>query len=240
MQLPLKLVAVLALLTAPHVSAHGLWTEQRRGNIEVVYGHGAEDDAFQGQKVKRAWAFDTAGKMIPVTVARLPDHARLQPLKPAAVMAVVLDNGPWSQTPDQRWVNKDRTQVPNAIDSTHALKYSLAINQPGARLPKLDMLRLVIIPQTDPLTVGPGNELDVQVLVDGKPAAGIELYTDFRGAPDEIGGKTDEAGRARIKVRNEGLNVIAAKATLTRPHDGPVAKESLFASLTFLGEEHHE
>ena len=57
----------LGLLFAGQVSAHGLWTEQRRGNIEVIYGHGAEDNAFKAQKISGAWAYDAGGKMIPVT-----------------------------------------------------------------------------------------------------------------------------------------------------------------------------
>ncbi|MCK3092772.1 hypothetical protein MZH00_23250, partial [Escherichia coli] len=85
--------------------AHGLRTEQRRGAIEAVYGHGAEDNAYKAEKIKRAWAFDVAGKMIPVTVERLTDHAVLQPLTPPAALAVLLDSGPWSQRPDKQWVN---------------------------------------------------------------------------------------------------------------------------------------
>ncbi|MCI1035897.1 DUF4198 domain-containing protein [Pseudomonas putida] len=239
MKLTLKFAGALALLAATQANAHGLWTENRRGNVEVVYGHGAEDNSFRAEKIKRAWAFDRAGKMIPVTVERMSDHARLDSLQPAAVMAVVLDNGYWSQTPDKKWVNKDRSQVPNAIATTRTLKYSLSINQPGVRLPKLDMLRLAIIPQSDPLKVGPGNELEVQVLIDGKPAADIELYPDYRGAPNQVGGRTDKEGRARIKVRNEGLNVVAAQAAVSGKDDS-VDKESFFSSLTFQGEDHHE
>ena len=240
MQISRNIVGAVTLLAAIQANAHGLWIEQRRGNAEVVYGHGAEDDAFKADKVRRSWAFDTDGKMIPITVQRLPDHARLQPLKPAAVMAVVLDNGPWSQTPDKQWINKDRTQVKNAITSTHSFKYGLVIDQSGARLPELEMLRLAIIPQVDPLTVGPGNPLEVLVLVDGKPAADIELYADYRSMPHEVSGKTDKDGRARIKVRNEGLNVIAAQTTLVMSKNGPVDKQSLFGSVTFIGEPHHD
>jgi uncharacterized GH25 family protein len=240
MQSSLNIAAALALIMTTQAGAHGLWTEERRGNIEVVYGHGAEDGPFKAEKIKGGWAFDVTGKMIPVGVQRLADHARLQPLRPPAVVAVLLDNGPWSQTPDKRWVNQDRTQVPNAIASTHSFKYSLAIYQQGARLPKLDMLRLAIIPQSDPLKIGAGKELPVQVLVDGKPAADIELYGDYRSAPHEISAKTDKDGHARIKVRNEGLNIIAAQATLPMPKGAPVDQQSLFGSLTFLGEPHHE
>ncbi|MDX1369166.1 MAG: DUF4198 domain-containing protein, partial [Pseudomonas sp.] len=38
-----------AALFIGQVDAHGLWTEQRRGNIETIYGHGAEDNAFKAE-----------------------------------------------------------------------------------------------------------------------------------------------------------------------------------------------
>ena len=158
--------------------AHGLWTEARRGNIEVIYGHGEEDNAFDAQKISGAWAYDAAGKMIPVSVERLADHARLQPLKPPAALAVVLDNGAWSKTPDGQWINQGRSQVPNATLSLHTYKYSLAIYSEGAKLPELRQLKMVIVPQVDPLQVGPGKPLPVRVLVDGKPMAGVRLVGD--------------------------------------------------------------
>ena len=69
-------LSLISLLCASQVSAHGLWTEERRGNIEVIYGHGPEDNAFKAQKISGAWAYDVSGKMIPVNVQRLADHAR--------------------------------------------------------------------------------------------------------------------------------------------------------------------
>ncbi|TFF10181.1 DUF4198 domain-containing protein [Pseudomonas sp. BCA14] len=238
--LPLKPLALIGLLFATQASAHGLWTEQRRGNIEVIYGHGAEDNAFNAQKISGAWAYDAGGKMIPVTVERLDDHARLKPLKTPAILAVALDNGMWSQTADKKWINKGRTQVPGAIESTQTFKYSLAIYEPGAKLPKLDALKLLILPEADPLTVGPGKSLPVRVLLDGKPAAGIKLVGDYRNAPNTLSTETDKDGRAQVLVRNEGLNVIAAQVEVPLKDNPDVATRGLFTSLTFLGELHHE
>lgn len=237
---PLKPLALIGLLFATQVSAHGLWTEQRRGNIEVIYGHGAEDNAFKAQKISGAWAYDASGKMIPVTVERLNDHARLKPLKTPAVLAVALDNGMWSQTADKKWINKGRTQVPGAIESTQTFKYSLAIYEPGAKLPKLDALKLLILPEADPLTVGPGKSLPVRVLLDGKPAAGVKLIGDYRNAPNTLSTETDKDGRAQVLVRNEGLNVISAQVEVPLKDNADVATRGLFTSLTFLGEPHHE
>lgn len=235
-----KTFALLGMLLAIDASAHGLWTEQRRGNIEVIYGHGAEDNAFKAQKISGAWAYDLGGKMIPVTVERLPDHARLQPLKPPAVLAVALDNGMWSQTADKKWINEGRSKVPGAIESTQTFKYSLAIYEPGAKLPKLEPIKFVILPEVDPLTVGPGQSLPVRVLLDGKPAAGVKLVGDYRSAPNTVSTETDAEGRAKVLVRNEGLNVIAASMEIPLKDNKDVATRGVFTSLTFLGEPHHE
>ncbi|MBV4487334.1 DUF4198 domain-containing protein [Pseudomonas sp. SWRI153] len=235
-----KSLLLIAALFTGQVSAHGLWTEQRRGNIEVVYGHGAEDNAFKAQKISGAWAYDAGGKMIPVSVERLADHARLKPLKAPAVMAVALNNGMWSQTADKKWVNEGRSKVPGATEATQTFKYSLAIYQPGAKLPKLDQIKLLILPEVDPLTVGPGNSLPVRVLLDGKPAAGVKLVGDYRSAPNTLSTETDKDGRARVLVRNEGLNVIAAQVEVPVKGSADVDSRGLFTSLTFLGEPHHE
>ncbi|MBO1538616.1 DUF4198 domain-containing protein [Pseudomonas sp. OA65] len=235
-----KTFALLGLFLAAQASAHGLWTEQRRGNIEVIYGHGAEDNAFKAQKISGAWAYDLGGKMIPVTVERLPDHARLQPLKPPAVLAVALDNGMWSQTADKKWINEGRSKVPGAVEATQTFKYSLAIYEPGAKLPALEPIKFVILPEVDPLTVGPGQPLPVRVLLDGKPAAGVKLVGDYRSAPNTVSTETDAEGRAKVLVRNEGLNVIAAHMEIKLKDNKDVDTRGVFTSLTFLGEPHHE
>jgi uncharacterized GH25 family protein len=235
-----KSLLLLAALFTGQVSAHGLWTEERRGNIEVVYGHGAEDNAFKPQKISGAWAYDASGKMIPVSVERLADHARLKPLKPPAVLAVALNNGMWSQTADKKWINEGRSKVPGATEATQTFKYSLAIYQPGTKLPKLEQIKLLILPEVDPLTVGPGKSLPVRVLLDGKPAAGVKLYGDYRSAPNTLSTETDKDGRAQVLVRNEGLNVIAAQVEVPVRDSADVDSRGLFSSLTFLGEPHHE
>jgi len=235
-----KSLLLIAALFTGQVSAHGLWTEERRGNIEVVYGHGAEDNAFKPQKISGAWAYDASGKMIPVSVERLADHARLRPLKPPALMAVALNNGMWSQTADKKWINEGRSKVPGATEATQTFKYSLAIYQPGTKLPKLEQIKLLILPEVDPLTVGPGKSLPVRVLLDGKPAAGVKLYGDYRSAPNTLSTETDKDGRAQVLVRNEGLNVIAAQVEVPVRDSADVDSRGLFSSLTFLGEPHHE
>ena len=47
-------------------------------------------------------------------------------------------------------------------------------------------------------------------------------------------------GRAKVLVRNEGLNVIAAQMEIPLKDNKDVASRGVFTSLTFLGEPHHE
>ncbi|MCY1561851.1 hypothetical protein D9M68_991650 [compost metagenome] len=101
-------------------------------------------------------------------------------------------------------------------------------------------MKLLILPEVDPLTVGPGKLLPVQVLLDGKPAAGVKLIGDYRSAPNTLSTETDKDGRAQVVVRNEGLNVISAQMEIVLKDNPDVATRGVFSSLTFLGEPHHE
>lgn len=230
----------LALLVSTSASAHGLWTEQRRGNTEVVFGEGAEDDAYDAASVKAGWAWTAEGKGVPLTVERLADHARLKAATPAALTAVEFDAGVWTQAADGQWANKPRAEVKNPKQSIRATKYSLAIHQPYQQLPALDSWGLVIVPEVDPGTLRPGQALPVRVLAAGKPVAGLAVYADYRGAPGAMSEKTDAEGRVKVTIRNEGLNVLAAESSTPGKAGGPVDTEHYFASLTFVGAPHAE
>jgi uncharacterized GH25 family protein len=158
-------------------------------------------------------------------------------LEDAALISVALDNGYWTQGADKQWVNLGETKVPGALDSGRYYKYSLAILKEGARLPALDKLKFIVVPQRDPLAVEVGDELEVQVLVDGKPTEGIELIGDYVNDPERVVATTDQQGMARIRVRNHGLNVIAASTTVDS--DDPDARvRGMFSSLSFVQADH--
>lgn len=238
MKIALSLLATATLLGTQGAYAHGIWTEQRYGQLEVVYGHGAEDQAYSAEKVKGAWAYDERGQMIPVTVEKLDDHARLHPAAPPAVVAVALDNGVWSKNAKGESVNKAMAQVPGAVSASHSYKYSLAILEVHAQVPAALKLAMVIRPLKDPSEVGVGNPLPVELTIDGKPAPGIALLDDYRGMADASSVMTDAQGRANVIVRNSGLNIIAAQATVPAVERKDVSQRSLFTSLTFVGKPH--
>jgi uncharacterized GH25 family protein len=235
-----SMLIAVALLGAQSAYAHGIWTEQRYGHLEIVYGHGAEDEAYSPEKIKGVWAYDQLGKSVPVTVQPLDDHARLKPIARPAVVTVALDNGVWSKNAKGEFVNKPMSEVPGAVSASHSYKYSLAILEPGARLPDTLKLAMVIRPLKDPTQVGVGHLLPVEVTIDGKPAEGIALLDDYRGMADASSVKTDGQGRANIVVRNAGLNIIAAKAKVPTPHEKGISERNLFTSVTFVGEAHQD
>ncbi|GGK08574.1 DUF4198 domain-containing protein [Pseudomonas matsuisoli] len=235
----LPLLAAMSIFSTQAALAHGIWTEQRYGHLEVVYGHGAEDEAYAPEKVKGVWAYDHSGHLIPVTVERLEDHARLKPIAHPAVLTVSYDNGIWSKNKDGKSFNAPRSEVPGAVSSSRSYKYSLAILEPHAHIPEHLKLAMVIRPLKDPMEVGVGNPLPVEVTIDGKPAANIALLDDYRGTADASSVKTDAQGRADIVIRNSGLNIIAAQARVPAAGEEGITERSLFTSLTFAGEAHH-
>jgi uncharacterized GH25 family protein len=239
MKFVLSMAVAVGVLGTGSAFAHGIWTETRYGHIEVVNGHGAEDEAYAPGKIKGVWAYDEKGKSVPVTVERLGDHVRLVPTAPPAIVTVTLDNGVWSKDKDGKSVNAPMSEVSGAVSASRSYKYSLAILEPHARLPENLRLAMVIRPLKDPTQVGVGNLLPVEVTVDGKPAANIALHDDYRGMADASSATTDAQGRANIVIRNAGLNVIAAQAKVPVTEEKDISERSLFTSLTFVGERHH-
>ncbi|MFF7706165.1 DUF4198 domain-containing protein [Pseudomonas sp. NPDC007930] len=239
---PLRLLAVatLPLLIAAQASAHGLWTEQRRGHVEVVFGEGAEDDAFNPAQVKAAQAYGADGKPLTIAIERLDNHARLLPASGAAVVAVELDAGVWTKNAAGEWAEKPKAEVKDAVQAIKGVKYSVAVHDHYQALPAFDQLGLVIVPQADPTRVGTGKPLKVKVLHNGKPMADVKVYGDYRGMPSQASATTDANGVAEITVRNEGLNVVAAYASVPVKGDKAVDELGYFTSLTFVGEEHQE
>jgi len=223
------------VVSSTAVTAHGIWLEQRRGNIDVIYGDGIADDPYKTNKFHSTQGFDTKGNPIAIDIVRLEDFVRLKPQQSPAVIASVFNNGKYAQTPDGAWHNQGRLQIPNAQIAMQVWKYNLTILKAGAEIPPLEDLKLAIIPDVDPLSVKPGSKITVTVLVDGKPAQGLKIIPDYRAAPKVTEGQTDVNGKAQITIRNHGLNVIATKYSDKVTGNPDIEERNLLATLTFVG-----
>jgi uncharacterized GH25 family protein len=186
-------------------------------------------------KVTNIAAFDAAGAPLKTTL-RKTDHLALvdQSAKPA-IVAAVLDNGYWTKGPDDKWVNKGKDEVPGAKESGRYIKYSVYLKD---SLPKplgaLPGQVLQIVPVAAKLPHHMNDPITVRVLYNGKPVAGARVIRDYITDPDQKPVLTGKDGTVTLRVRNQGLNVIAA--SFDAPPDDPAkaAKNGLHATLAFV------
>lgn len=231
--------AVLTFLAPAIAGAHGIWIAERHGTQAVVYGHGASDEAYDPQKLKTVTAKNGEGKDVAVEIKRQEDHALLSVPKDAVVVSGTFDNGFWAEGPDGKWVNKPKSEVPGAKQSSQSQKFAVAILDHLRKKPEAQGLPFEIVPLMDPTILEAGNELPVQVLFDGKPVEGVEVTADYVNDSRAAPVKTDAKGIARINIRNAGLNVVGAGYSRPLSDSKEADKLSYFTTLTFNLDQHH-
>ncbi|MEL4375104.1 DUF4198 domain-containing protein [Brucella cytisi] len=235
----LQASAVLTFLAPAIAGAHGIWIAERHGTQAVVYGHGASDEAYDPQKLKTVTAKNGEGKDVAVEIKRLEDHALLSVPKDAVVVSGTFDNGFWAEGPDGKWINKPKSEVPGAKQSSQSQKFAVAILDHLRKKPEAQGLPLEIVPLMDPTILEAGNELPVQILFDGKPVEGVEVTADYVNDSHAAPVKTNAEGIARINIRNAGLNVVGAGYSRPLSDSKEADKLSYFTTLTFNLDHHH-
>jgi len=235
MVVALTIALTFALTSIAH--SHGIWFAQRSGELALIYGHGADDlDMIRRyDKVTNLSAFDAAGAPVK-TALRKTDHLALVDLsaKPAIVTAV-LDNGYWSKGPDDKWVNKGKDEVPGAKESGRYIKYSVFLReQPAKPLGALPGQVLQIVPVAAKLPQHINDSMTVRVLFNGKPAVGAKVIRDYVTDPDQKPQIAGKDGTVTLRVRNQGLNVIAASFDAPPEDAAKATKNGLHATLAFV------
>lgn len=234
----LRCVAVASLLwgASAAVHAHGIWFAQRSGDLALIYGEGGDDlDAARRLPLVMSMAgYDAAGRAVPTALEPAGKLALVDLREQPAVVAVVLDNGIWTKSADGQWLKKPKNEVPGAVASAHNFKYAVHLRAPLTRpLAALPGHALQIVPIEAALPATSGQPLRLRVLYRGKPASGVPVLADFVNDPDGRALVTTADGAVTVTVRNQGLNVIAAK--LDAPSDDPVATDKVehLATLSF-------
>ncbi|MCB5175025.1 DUF4198 domain-containing protein [Microvirga lenta] len=222
--------ALAAMTTA--AQAHGIWVAQRHGDLAVVYGHGAGDEAYLPAKVKEAVSRLKSGETKEARIVRQARNALVEPAPEATLLTVVFDNGIWTKGPDGKSVNKLKAEVPGAQSASHSIKTNTTVLASGGSL-KPAGLGLEIVPLVDPVGLEMGDDLPVQVLADGQPVAGVALNTDYLNDPHAMSAKTDAEGKVTLFVRNDGLNVIGVAHVVQTPDNPDTDRVSYFATLSF-------
>jgi uncharacterized GH25 family protein len=236
-----KAVALMALVaglsTTGAAYSHGIWFAQRATQLALLYGVGADDLDMVKRfpQVTSMKGYDADGKAVP-TSARIDGRLVLvdQENQPA-IVAAVLDNGTWSQTPDGKWHKQGRDEQPTAKISEKNTKYAVHIVGPLAKpLPLLPDQTLQIVPADGKLPALLGQPIKLRVYFKGKPVAGAQVMHDWLNDPDGKPVLTGADGTVTIPVRNQGLNVIVA--IFNSPSDDPKKYDHSehLASLSFV------
>lgn len=191
------LTAALLLAAAGTAAAHTAWLEPEAapGAYLVRFGgHAGKLESYAPEKLKSVQALDAQGRLLPVTTATRDDGVHAQVQGAAALLTLHFDNGIWSRAPGGKSVARPMNESPGATEGTAAVKYgkTIAVWTAVAAQPAGQPFELV------PLSAAPpraGQPLRLRVLIDGQPAAGVEIARGEAGV-DAV--KTDAQGVAAV------------------------------------------
>ncbi|MEO5599109.1 MAG: DUF4198 domain-containing protein [Novosphingobium sp.] len=216
--------------------AHGIWFAQRARQLALIYGIGPDDlDMVKRLPLLNSvTGYDADWKPVPTRLRAAGAIPVVDSDAPIAAVAATMDYGIWSRTADGEWHNKGRDETPGTVAAEHTFKYAVHLAQPlKHEVPLLAGHRLQIIPVGTDIPVESGKPFAVRVMFDGKPFAGADVITDFVNDVDMPPLKTGPDGVATFRLRNQGLNVIAA--TIVTKSDQPKKYDTIEyrATLTF-------
>ncbi len=240
MRVSMAVIAVLAVLGSVQAAlAHGIWLAERRGELAIVYGHGASDDPYDPGKISKVQALGEDSEPVSVEVEDRETHALLATIGKPAIVLVDFDNGFYSEGADGKWVNKPKSEVDGAKTAGRYVKHALAIRHLHGDLPELPEQDLQIVPLGNPSVLSAGTPLRLRVLYKGRPLAGVALIADYVNMPEDKPATTDAAGEAELIVRNNGLNVIAVSHGVPLENDPDADIVEHFATLSFTAGRGH-
>ena len=233
----LAVMSTAAVMAVSAVQAHGIWFAQRSKQLALLYGIGGDDlDAVKRLPLVQSVAgYDANWKPIPTRLRVAGPLLLVDSDRQPTVVTAVLKNGIWSKPPEGEWVKKGKDELPNATRSERTVKYAVRIEGPlSTPIPPLPDQILQIIPVEAKLPQQMDQPIKLRVLYQGKPVAGAHVLWDLLNDPDGKPVDTAADGTVTVKVRNQGLNVIAA--TFDGPPDDPakVDKVEHLATLSFV------
>ena len=201
------LCAVL-LLACGAAQAHGIWVVRGAGALEVVYGEGKEEEAYDPAHITAIRAWRAGGERTDwrseIKGRRLLIHA-----PDAASLAMHFDAGEWTETKEGRWLAGGRdARIPGALRTWRLLRFAGVLLAPSSTREKQFDLPLEIQPLVNPFALTRGQVLPVRVLLHGKPLQGAKVIADFVNAETAQPAISDGDGVARVVLGSERLNVL--------------------------------
>lgn len=237
----LLVMSTVAILGISSANAHGVWAGMRADKMQVVYGEGPLDNFYNPKWFESVKGFDANFKPTNVMVVKENNKLFLEPCKNTQVIAIVSNNGYWSNT-KKGWVNKAKDENPEATKGKYHRKMSVNYISQNIVFKKDKPIKIEktmpvgleieIVPSVDPRFLKMGDTFKVQVLHNSKPMANTEIMNDSINRLGETI-KTDENGFATVKVLNNGVNMIAVETSFEREDKTKADANGFFSSLNF-------
>ncbi|MEQ9346343.1 MAG: DUF4198 domain-containing protein [Thalassospira sp.] len=238
-RLTAAITGLILVAGAGVASAHGIWIAERWGEHGLVYGHGAEDGSYDPAKISSVKLIDEDGNELAGSITAHNDYAILEKADDAAIALIDFDNGFYTKDANGKWHNRPKSEFPNAETAGRYIKHTISILHLHGDMPTIAPQDLQIIPLSNPTALEAGSSLKLRVLYKGDPLPGILIIPDYVNMPEQNGATTDDKGMVEVVVRNNGLNVIAAKHSVDLVDDKDADLVQHFATLSFVaGGEH--
>lgn len=230
-------IALLATFFSGAIWAHNAWIAQQQDKFVVVYGHGADNNAYKTQQVTDIKGYKKGQAMELVR----KDHDDFVSFDPAdaELVGATFYSGLWTKLKDGTWEEKHRSEVKGEVDySSESIKYAVTLFDHHVK-PKALGYPLEIVPEQNPLHMQEGDSVTVKVLLHGKPLAGAKVTNDYIGLGKEAYQTTDKDGKVTLTIRNEGLNVFEVGHRSDHPNKEKADRQSLGATFSFVLHHHH-
>ena len=193
--------------------AHNVWlVPDAQGAYLVQFGgHEGKLEEFNSSKLTSVTAYDRRGRKIDVATQAATDGVRVKPEREPAMLAAEFDNGFFSKTDSSAMVNKPMDENPGATSGVHAMKFHKTVLQWGliARKELGQTFEIVGTQSKDPQA---GKPMQVKVLKDGKPIAGVRLSLGEDGTP-VTSAADGTATVTPVEGRNQLLAIIRMPVT---------------------------
>ena len=222
----LRITAVLwlALVSLPAL-AHDLWIEKEGPEYVLRYGHrGGAVLLIEAAKLKHILCVNEDDQKVDVLSKAVIEQKAVRIKDRCKCLSVFYYNGYYSLTPDGE-KNLPKNQVNDAVKSWESKEFIKFIETGSGDVTFGDEFEITV--GGDIRTLHTGDKITVRVLYQGAPAAGATI-----ACHGHVIGETDSKGEARVRLRQGGLQFVAA--TLKRPLNIPEADSlALTAGLLF-------
>ena len=220
--------ATALLIFAFKLFAHDAWVEPGRGPVyKVLYGHKVPE-TYPAGKLTELKVMDANQKEL--KYSRIPTkkgvNIKVNEGAPA-LFALTFDNGYWVKVNGES-KNVRLSKMPTGTDPAHPIKYSKTIMNWLPWMTKPLGQKFELVPVAIDGTPKVGSQLQLQLLLDGKPLSGQIIENNS----NEEGPLTDANGMVYVTVV-KGINRFANDYNIDQTTDPDAKRLSLTAVLVF-------